>query len=171
MYFANLVSTIVYKTIVFLNSSHSLMILSTCCSVLTKTYSFFKDYFPNSKTLRRYPLLLTLHKSIDGALFGVLVSGAVMTAFTLHSQHLWTQNFSKLQLTRDLSHRLEESTAILERYFLSSASYPQTMVITKSSHLLYLDRPKDEKRTIMKDFMDAFRKHFESVFYPIANGY
>ena len=43
---------------------------------------------------------------------------------------------------RDLSHRLEESTAILERYFLKSASYPQSMVITKSSHLLYLDKPK-----------------------------
>ena len=66
---------------------------------------------------------------MDGALIGVIVSGICMTSLTLHSQHLWTLNFSRLQITRDLSHRLEESTAILERYFLKSASYPQSMII------------------------------------------
>ena len=136
-----------------------------------RTYSLFRDYFPNSKTLRRYPLLLALHRGLDGALVGVLFSGAVMTAFALHSQHLWTLNFSGLQLTRDLSHRLEESTAILERYFLNSASYPQSMVITKSSDLLYLDKPEDKKKTPIKDFVASIQEEFSSVFYPIANGY
>ncbi len=136
-----------------------------------KKYSFFKGYFPNAKTLKRYPLLSTLHRGVDGALLGVIVSGAVMTAFTLHSQHLWTLNFSRLQLTRDLSHRLEESTAILERYFLNSASYPQSMVITKSAHLLYLNKPKDRKKTPIKDLMENLRQNFSSVFHPIANGY
>lgn len=136
-----------------------------------RTYSFFKDYFPNSKTLRKYPLLLALHRGVDGVLVGVFFSGAVMTAFALHSQHLWTLNFSRLQVTRDLSHRLEESTAILERYFLNSASYPQSMIITKSSHLLYLDRPKDIKKTPVKSFIENIREHFSSAFYPITNGY
>ncbi len=136
-----------------------------------KTYSFFKDYFPNSKTLRKYPLISALHKSVDGALVGVLFSGAVMTAFALHSQHLWTLNFSRLQLTRDLSNRLEESTAILERYFLKSASYPQSMVITKSSHLIYLDKPKYIEKRPIQDFIEYIRENFSSAFYPIANGY
>ena len=129
------------------------------------------SYFANSKSLRKYPLLSALHRSVDGALVGVLFSGAVMTAFTLHSQHLWTLNFSRLQLTRDLSHRLEESTAILERYFINSASYPQSMIITKSSHLIYLDKPKDIKKTPIKSFIEKIREHFSSIFYPIANGY
>ncbi len=136
-----------------------------------RTYSFFKDYFPSSKALRKYPLLLALHRSVDGALVAVLFSGAVMTAFALHSQHFWTLNFSRLQITRDLSHRLEESNAILERYFLRSASHPQSMIITKSSHLLYLDRPTDIKKTPVKSFVENIRENFSFVFYPIANGY
>ncbi len=136
-----------------------------------RKYSFFQDYFSNSRILRKYPLLSALHRSIDGALVGALFSGAIMTAFTLHSQHLWTLNFSRLQLARDLSHRLEESTATLERYFLNSASYPQSMVITKSSDLLYLDRPKDIKKTPLKDFLKNTQEHFSPAFYPIVNGY
>ena len=116
-------------------------------------------------------MLLAFHRGVDGILVGVVFSGAVMTAFALHSQHLWTLNFSRLQLTRDLSHRLEESTAILERYFLDSASYTQSMIITKSSHLLYLDRPKDIKKTPIKSFIENIKEHFSSLFYPIANGY
>ncbi len=136
-----------------------------------KTFPFVYGYFSNSKSLKKYPLLSILHRGVDGALVGVLFSGAVMTAFTLHSQHLWTLNFSRLQHTRDLSHRLEESTAILERYFLSSASYPRSMVITKSADLLYLDKPKDRKRTPIKDFLEIFQEHLSSVFHPIASGY
>ena len=41
IYLANLVSTIVYKIIEFCNLVHSLIILSICCSVLTKQTLFF----------------------------------------------------------------------------------------------------------------------------------
>ena len=65
-----------------------------------------------------------------------------MTGLALHSQHLWTVNFSHLQLTKDLNHRLQESTTMLERYFLKSASDPNLMVKTKSAHLFYINKPR-----------------------------
>ena len=49
IYLASFVSTIVYKIIEFCNSVHSLMILSICCSVLTKANSFF--YTRNLQTV------------------------------------------------------------------------------------------------------------------------
>ena len=136
-----------------------------------RTYSCFHNYLPNSRTLRKYPLLSALHRGVDGALVGVIFSGAFMTAFALHSQHLWTLNFSRLQITRDLSHRLEESTAVLERYFLTSASYPKSMVIAKSSDLVYLDRPKGLEKTPVKDFINNVKERLSSLSYPIADGY
>ena len=97
-----------------------------------------KRSFVTPNVLRKYPLLSSFHRGVDGALVGVIVSGAIMTALALHSQHLWTINFSRLQLTKDLNHRLQESTAMLERYFLKSASDPNLMVKTKSAHLYLL---------------------------------
>ncbi len=138
---------------------------------LRKEFSFFNRSFKNAQIFKKHPFLSSLHRGIDGALVGVIMSGAVMTTFALHSQHLWTLNFSRLQLTRDLSNRIEESTAILERYFLTTASYPKSMVITKSSHLLYVDKPIDRKKTPVKDLLDSFRDQISSAFYPIANGY
>ncbi len=134
-------------------------------------FSLFKGSSANLYILKKYPLLATLHRTVDGALVGVIVSGAVMTTFALHSQHLWTVNFSRLQLTRDLAHRIEESTAILERYFIISASYPRSMVTTKTSHLLYLDRPAESKKTPLRDFLASIKEHMDSTLYPIANGY
>jgi len=129
-----------------------------------------KRSFVTPNVLRKYPLLSSLHRGIDGALLGVMISGAIMTGLALHSQHLWTLKFSHLQRTKDLNHRLQESTAMLERYFLIGTSAPNALVATKSAHLFYIDRPRKEK-TFFRDFFETFRDHIDPVSYPISNGY
>ncbi len=129
-----------------------------------------KRSFVTPNVLRKYPLLSSLHRGVDGALVGVIASGAIMTSLALHSQHLWTINFSRLQLTKDLNHRLQESTAMLERYFLKSASDPNLMVKTKSAHLFYINKPR-KKNTFVRDLLDNFRDQLEPVYYPVNNGY
>ena len=134
-----------------------------------KALSLFKASFATPNISRKYPLLLSLHRGIDGALAGVIISGAVLTGLALHSQHLWTLNFSRLHLTRDLIHRIEESTVILEKYFLASASSPNAMVSTKSAHLIYVDKPQ-ERKTPLKDFLGTMYRDITSLGPPISNG-
>ena len=129
-----------------------------------------KRSFVTPNVLRKYPLLSSLHRGVDGALLGVMISGAIMTGLTLHSQHLWTQKFSHFQLTKDLNHRLQESTAMLERYLLTRTSAPTTLVATKSAHLFYIDRPR-KKNTFFRDFLESLRDHMDPASYPISNGY
>jgi len=129
-----------------------------------------KRSFVTPNVLRKYPLLWSLHRGVDGALLGVMISGAIMTGLALHSQHLWTLNFSHLQLTKDLNHRLQESTAMLERYFLNRTSAPTSLVATKSTHLFYIDRPM-KQNTFFRDFLETFGDRMDPVSYPISNGY
>ncbi len=95
--------------------------------------------FSSKKVSRHSPVLGGLHKATDGALVGVLTTAAMMSALALHSQYLWTIAFSRLETTRELTHRLTESTAVLERYLLKSTTSPVEMVPTKVANLLYLD--------------------------------
>ncbi len=94
------------------------------------------------KVPKKYPLLIGLHKAMDGALLGSLLAVTMMTAFTLHWQYLWTIAFSQLERTRDLTHKLTDSTATLERYLIKSSNLPVSMVPTKASDLLYLESPE-----------------------------
>ena len=135
-----------------------------------KALALFKASFASSNISRKFPLLSSLHRGIDGALVGVIISGAVMSGLALHSQHLWTLNFSRLHLTRDLIHRVQESTAILERYFLAGTSTSNSMVATKSSHLIYIDKPR-ERKTPIKDFLSIVYRDITSLSHPISNGY
>ncbi len=93
------------------------------------------------KVSRQSPFLAGLHRSVDGALSGVLIAVALMATLTLHWQHRWTEAYKRLDTTRTLSNRLTESTAMLERYLLQRASLPMAMVPTKVSNLVYLERP------------------------------
>ncbi len=129
-----------------------------------------RNPFVRSNILRKYPVVASFHRGIDGALVGVIVSGAFMTSLALHSQHLWTLNFSRLQLTRDLIHRLEESTSILETYFIKSASSPSSMIATKSNDLLYIDRPQ-RRKTPLKNVLEMVKNHMEPITYPVIHGY
>ncbi len=152
---------------IYLKRSNSNLSLKENCS--QRALFLLKRSFVTPNVLRKYPLLSSLHRGVDGALLGVMISGAIMTGLALHSQHLWTLNFSHLQLTKDLNHRLQESTAILERYYLSKVSSPSSMVAT-SADLIYIDRPR-KKNTFIRDFLESFQDHMDLVFYPISNGY
>ena len=99
-----------------------------------------KGSFSPKKVARQFPFVGSLHRAIDGALFGVLMAVALMSALTLHWQHLWTVAFTRLEDTRELSDRLTESTALLEQHLLQRTDLPQSLVPTKAANLIYLDR-------------------------------
>ena len=153
---------------VYLRRSNQNVSVKENCS--RKALLFLKRSFVTPNVLRKYPLLSSMHRGVDGALLGVMISGAVMTGLALHSQHLWTLNFSRLQLTKDLNHRLQESTAMLERYYLNGASTPTSLVATKSAHLFYIDRPR-QKNTIFKDIYESLQSQIAPFSYPVSNGY
>ena len=127
--------------------------------------------FSSSRSMsQKYTLIYTLHKGIDGALLGVLISATVMSTLALHSQHLWSVGFSKLERTREFNNKLEESTAILERHYLQSMTRPKLMVATKSSDLLYIEKPTsyknfNRKKNFIRVYLSKISRH------PILNGY
>ena len=120
------------------------------------------------KVARQSLLLAGLHRAADGSLCGVVLAVVALSGLTLHWQHRWTVAFRQLEDTRNLAHRLTESTAMLERHLLDQASRPGTMVPTKVSNLVYLDRPKasvtpqtNEPLALIQSWID----------HPIQQGY
>jgi|TARA_Y100000589_G_scaffold39994_2_gene33552 hypothetical protein len=93
------------------------------------------------RVARKSPLLAGLHRMADGSLIGVFAAVLVLSGLTLHWQHRWTLAFRQLEMTRELAHRLTESTAMLERHLLERSSTPKQMVPTTVANLVYLDRP------------------------------
>ena len=93
------------------------------------------------RVARKSPLLAGLHRTADGSLIGVFAAVLVLSGLTLHWQHRWTLAFRQLEMTRDLAHRLNESTAMLERHLLERSQTPKQMVPTTVANLVYLDRP------------------------------
>mgnify|MGYP001403366237 CR=1 FL=1 len=126
----------------------------------TRRFQFLKSHFSSKKASRQFPLLSSIHSAVDGALIGVIISVALMSALALHWRYLWTVAFTRLETTRDLSHRLLDSTAMLERNLLKMNTLPITMVRTKADNLLYLDNPfsdndlKKVDQTSFKDFLE-----------------
>ena len=129
-----------------------------------------KGSFSTRKVARQYPILAGLHRATDGALFGVIIAAAMMSALTLHWQHLWTVAFTRLEGTRNLAHRLTESTAVLEQHLLQKTSLPLTMVPTKAANLIYLDSPDKTSRSD-KDDSRKLSFYNRVVFQPINHGY
>ncbi len=134
-----------------------------------RTLSLMRGSFSARKISRKYPVLASLHRSLDGGLIGVLLCASIMSALALHSQYLWTKSFSRLEITRDLTQKLEESIANLERYLLNSVTLPNSMVETKSADLLYIQaplKPSRVSRNVYGDFdFHALSRH------PISHGY
>ena len=135
-----------------------------------KRFHLIHSSFSSKKVSRQFPFLAGLHTAVDGALFGVVISVALMSTLALHWRHLWTIAFTRLEMTRDLSHRLVDSTAMLERNLLKNETYPLRMVPTKAENLLYLENPflivdrNKSKRT----FTDIFNR-INSL--PVNQGY
>ena len=134
------------------------------------SFSFFHESFLARKSLRQFPLLLAMHRCIDGALLGVVIAVAIMSTIALHAQYLWTISFSRLESTRDLSDKLIESTSILEGYLLKDSILPKYMVSTKSKDLIYLERPKLNE-IILKDESENLSLYKKLFSYPVNNGY
>ncbi|MFM8275457.1 MAG: hypothetical protein ACKN89_00465 [Cyanobium sp.] len=91
---------------------------------------------------RQAPWLAQLHRASTGALAGLGLSMLGLSALTLHWQNQWGDNFAKLQAAKVLTHRLQESTALLEQHHLGAVRRPGQLVPTNSENLIHLREPK-----------------------------
>ena len=128
--------------------------------------------FSSSKQVyRKFPIQAALHVVLDGALVGVLIIVAIMSAVALHSQYLWTNSFTKLEIIRDLNLRILESTSILESYLLKNEKLSKSLVPTKAEDLVYVERPISQK--IRPSFDHTLRGRFlkKIISLPVKSGY
>ena len=126
--------------------------------------------FSPRKVARQFPVLAGVHRATDGALLGVLIAVLMMTTLSLHWRHLWTVAYTQLETTRDLTQKLNYSTAMLEQHLLKRTSLPLSMVRTNAEKLHYLDNPdilsSPDNSALGKD---SLLKRLVS--YPVNYGY
>ena len=128
-------------------------------------------FFSSKQLHRQFPIQATLHVVLDGALVGVLIIVAIMSAVALHSQYLWTNSFTKLEIIRDLNLRIFESTSILESYLLKNQKLSKSLVPTKAEDLIYVDRPSS-KITRSLSYETLRRKLLKKISsLPLKSGY
>lgn len=90
---------------------------------------------------RQAPWLSALHRVTDGTLAGLGCCMLALSALTLHWQGEWGQSFQRLEDAQVLTHRLQESGAVLEQHHLGVARRPGWLVPTSSERLIYLRAP------------------------------
>ena len=132
---------------------------------------FSNSFFTSKQVKRRFPVQSALHIALDGALIGVLITVAIMSSVVLHSQYLWSESFSKLQVTRDLNRRILESTSILEGYLLKNQKLSKYLVPTKAEDLIYVNKPSslNTASLVNKSFKKGLFERISS--FPIKSGY
>jgi hypothetical protein len=97
---------------------------------------------------RRAPWLANLHRAANATIAGLGISMLALSVLTLYWQNQWGQKYNQLKIVKLLSHRLQESGALLERHHLASTGKSGWLVPTSSEKLIYLPGPvKVEKRT------------------------
>jgi hypothetical protein len=64
-----------------------------------------------------------------------------LSALTLHWQNRWALNYTDLEATKALEHRLQESAAVLEQHHISAVRRPGQLVPTSSEKLIHLASP------------------------------
>ena len=126
--------------------------------------------FSPRKVARQYPVLAGLHRATDGALWGVLVAVLIMSTLSLHWRHLWTVAYTQLEMTRELTHKLKSSTAMLEQHLLKRTSLPLSMVRTNAEKLHYVDN-SDTVSSINSYDLDQHSLLKRLVSYPVNYGY
>tara|TARA_Y100001968_G_scaffold310906_1_gene332304 strand:+ start:8611 stop:9087 length:477 start_codon:yes stop_codon:yes gene_type:complete len=139
-------------------------------SAREKPFYLIRKSLSSKKLSRQYPFLSASHKAIDGTLLGVLLAVTMLAFISLHTQHLWTLSFSRLQSSRDLIQKLKESISVLENHFDPSKNLTQLMVPTKTSNLIYLERP-DSSRKLTKNYSQRFNPLEKLLFYPAKQAY
>lgn len=93
------------------------------------------------KVDRRVPWLANLHRISTGALVAVGGSTLVLSALTIHWQNAWAVSYGRLQASKVLEHRMQESSALLEQHHLAAVRRPGQLVPTSSEKLVHLPGP------------------------------
>ena len=132
---------------------------------------FANSFFSSKQVNREFPIQAALHVFLDGALVGVLTIVAIMSAVALHSQYLWTNSFTKLEITRDLNLRILESTSILESYLLKNQKLSKSLVTTKAEDLIYVDMPSSQNTRVLLENALRERVLKKIASLPIKSGY
>ncbi|WP_320667308.1 hypothetical protein [Prochlorococcus sp. MIT 1307] len=136
----------------------------------SSTLRLIHGSFSPKKVARQYPVLAGFHRATDGALWGVLVAVLMMSALSLHWRHLWTVAYTQLETTRELTHKLKSSTAMIEQHLLKRSKLPLSMVRTNAAKLYYLDNPDIITGIKRSDSVrNSLLKRFAS--YPVNYGY
>lgn len=91
---------------------------------------------------RQAPWLAGLHRAADGTLAGLGCCMLALSALTIYWQGHWGQSFQRLEDAQVLTHRLQESAAVLEQHHLGAVRKPGWLVPTSSEKLVYLPAPK-----------------------------
>ena len=130
----------------------------------------FNSLYKLRQLKKKYPHLVFLHKVIDGALLGVLTGVIGVAIISLHYQHLWSLSFIRLESTKNLIQKSRESISLLERNYLSKNIKSKNVVKTKSSDLIYLEKPNLDinnktNLNLVRNFIDRF------FYYPVEQGY
>jgi hypothetical protein len=92
---------------------------------------------------RQSPLLAGLHRVTSGALFGLGLSTLALCGLTVYWQNQWASSFERLEASKSLEHRLQQSAAVLEQHHLGVAGRPGLLVPTSSEQLIHLAAPGD----------------------------
>jgi hypothetical protein len=94
---------------------------------------------------RQAPWLAGLHRISSGALVGLGFSMLGLSALTLHWQNQWAYSFAKLEASKTLEHRMQESSALLEQHHLSLVRRPGLLEPTSSAKLIHLPEPHSSR--------------------------
>ena len=97
------------------------------------------------KIERQAPWLAGLHRISSGALVGLGLSMLGLSALTLHWQNQWAHSFARLEASKSLEHRMQESSALLEQHHLSLVRRPGLLEPTSSEKLIHLPEPRSSR--------------------------
>jgi hypothetical protein len=94
------------------------------------------------KVERQSPWLAGLHRVATGALAGLGLSMLGLSALTVYWQNEWAHSFAKLEASKALEHRTQETSAVLEKHHLGAVRRPGHLVPTSSERLIHLTQPE-----------------------------
>jgi hypothetical protein len=76
-----------------------------------------------------------------------------LSALTIHWQNEWARNYSRLEASKALEHRMQESSALLEQHHLSVVRQPGGLVPTSSEKLIHLPEPQVSRRSATRPLL------------------
>ena len=110
---------------------------------LRKASAILRESLTARPVERQSPLLADLHRVTSGALLGLGLSTLALGGLTVYWQNQWASSFQRLEASKSLEHRLQQSAAVLEQHHLAVAGRPGLLVPTSSEKLIHLAAPGD----------------------------